>query len=191
VYSTSTILGDVLASANRVPEAERHYRRAVEVTNTLRQADPSNRQHRIDWFTAAGRLADLLATQPARMAEGRSLTQEVLRTLKPIVEGGTASDSEAEQYAWLLLTSPFADLRNPAAALPIVEKASQKRGGQIPRLLDMLALAQFGVGQRQQAIETEKRALALLPPTPSPTRTELEANLKRFERSAAPAAQRR
>ena len=54
-----------------------------------------------------------------------------------------------------------------------------------PGILDTLALAQFRIGQREEALKTQTRALELLPP-PQPgrrdgMRDELEARLREFQ----------
>jgi eukaryotic-like serine/threonine-protein kinase len=190
VWSGSMILGDVLSASGKKAEAEEAFHSALVNAQLRRKADPMNRQYRIESATTMGRLADLLAGQPSRRVEGRQITAALIETLRPIVEKPGASDIEIDQYAWVVLTTPFLDLRNPQSALPLMELASQKRGGQDPRILDMLALAQFGSGKRDSAIETERKAISLLDPQPSPMRTELEGNLQRFLRSG-PAAQKR
>jgi len=60
-------------------------------------------------------------------------------------------------------------------------------------LLDTLARAFEAGGKLAQAVETEQKALALLPPGVSDLRKELEANLARFKEklARAPAAQNR
>ena len=88
---------------------------------------------------------------------------------------------DIDQFLWLVLSTPFKDLQDPAAALPILEKDVERTGGQDPRVLDMLARALFGTGQVDKAIQTERRALSLLSKEKSPIRQELEANLQRFE----------
>jgi tetratricopeptide (TPR) repeat protein len=148
------------------------------------QADPENRQYQKDYIATLSRLADLLAAQPARSAEVRALTEKALQTLQPLVARPDAGDYEIQQYVWLLLTTPFADLRSPAKALPFAEKAVRKTVERDPRVLDMLALAQFGVGRTREATETELKALALLPKdSDSALRRELEANLRKFRAS--------
>jgi non-specific serine/threonine protein kinase/serine/threonine-protein kinase len=190
VWSALMILGDLLNSAARKKESEAAYRNALANAEARRKADPLNRQLRIEMVTSMGRLADLLASEPARRDEAHRVTRGLVETLRPIVEKPGASDTEIDQYAWIVLTTPFLDLRNPAAALPLMEQASKKKGGQDPRILDMLAQAQFGVGQRDRAVETEKKALALLGAQSSPMRVEFESNLQRFLRSGAAAPKR-
>lgn len=46
--------------------------------------------------------------------------------------------------------------------------------------LDTLTLAYFMAGDRAKAIETQQKAVAMLPSGESSTRTELEANLAKY-----------
>ena len=64
--------------------------------------------------------------------------------------------------------------------------------GSDPGLLDTLARAFEATGKLGQAVETEQKALALLPAGVSDLRKELEANLARFKGklARAPAAQK-
>jgi cytochrome c-type biogenesis protein CcmH/NrfG len=85
---------------------------------------------------------------------------------------------------WNLLTTPFTDLRDFNAALPLAVKAAQTQPND-PRVLDMLALAHFGLGRAADAVAIERRALSFVGPGPSALRSELEENLRRFERAGA------
>ena len=183
VWSASMLLGDVLGTNNRRIEAADTYRRALTIVESQRRVDPANRQLRIDYVTTLGRLGDLLAADASTRDEAKRLTQSVIETLRPFVSNGSASETEVQQYIWVLLTTPFTELRGAREALPLAEQISQKHGGADPRLLDMVALAEFGSGNRDKAIDVERKAISLLPAAASPMRTELEANLDRFLKS--------
>jgi non-specific serine/threonine protein kinase/serine/threonine-protein kinase len=182
IWSAAIILGDVYANAKRPNDAAASYRRSLQIMESLRREDPANRQYRVDLFTTLGRLADVLALIPGQKGEAEKMTESALATLKPVVTQAGASDNEIDQYAWLALTTPFARLRDPQGALQVLEKRVASSASADPRVLDMLAMAYFGVGNKDRAVETEKKALSLLPATPSPIRSELEANLQRFQR---------
>ncbi|MCZ6835773.1 MAG: tetratricopeptide repeat protein, partial [Planctomycetota bacterium] len=96
------------------------------------------------------------------------------------VEDPGASAQVLNAAAWDLLTNEHAELRDPARALPLAQRAVDKVRGDDPAILDTLALAQFMSGNTAAAIETEKKALSLLPPE-APGRDEYEAALARFE----------
>ena len=82
--------------------------------------------------------------------------------------------------AWNLLTCEPADLRDPRAALRLARDACAMTDDADPAYLDTLALAQHLTGDTPAAIETEKKALSLLPPDAS-DRGEYEAALAKFE----------
>jgi tetratricopeptide (TPR) repeat protein len=91
-----------------------------------------------------------------------------------------ASARDKNNLAWNLLTSVLADLRDPETALRLAGDACAMTDNANPGYLDTLALAQHRTGDTPAAIETEKKALSLLPPDAS-LRAELEATLARFE----------
>ncbi len=95
-------------------------------------------------------------------------------------EDPDASAQVLNEAAWNLLTNEHAELRDPARALPLAQRAVDKAGGVDPALLDTLALAQFMTGDTSAAIETEKKALSLLA-SDAPGRGDYEAALAKFE----------
>ena len=132
------------------------------------------------YYRAAGRMDDA-----ARMARQR------LETLRRLMERGGETLKVLNEYARDLLTIEARDLRDPAAALPLAERAcalAEERGtyGRW-KYLDTLALAQHRTGDTAKAIETQKRALGLIPPEYHQQRKEMEERLAEYE--AAPAAQ--
>jgi tetratricopeptide (TPR) repeat protein len=83
--------------------------------------------------------------------------------------------------AWELLTSPEEKLRDAKAALPFAQKADEITKHENWAILDTLALALFRNGRKTEAIETERKAIALLPANKQPdTRRELEQRLEEF-----------
>lgn len=183
VWSASILLGDAYRRSGQYPAAEAALLRAISISEQQRLADPTNNQHRIDYFMARGRLCSLLEEQPSRRNVAHTATAALFRDLKSIVDSGKATQFEIDQYTWNLLTTPFADLRDFQAALPLVERALQQQPND-PRVLDMLARAQFGLGRRADAVATEKRALTFVGEGPSALRSELESNLRLFARGA-------
>ena len=61
----------------------------------------------------------------------------------------------------------------------------EKSGGKASGILDTLALAYFLTVDAAKAIETQEKAISLLPPGDSATRKDLEKSLARFRRVAA------
>lgn len=189
VSTASLVLGDTLSAAGRPADAAAAYRRALALSEELARADKQNRQYQRDIPIALGRLADVLLQTGAR-AEAHAVTRRALDALWPLVDVSDPQVYDLQQYVWLLVTTPFEDLRSPARALPYAQQLVEATKGTQPAMLDSLARAQFGTGDAAKAVETERRALALLPAvkpgeTPSALRKELEENLKKFESALA------
>ncbi len=98
-----------------------------------------------------------------------------------MVDGIEPAIPEIEQYCELLLTTPFKDLQAPALARQYAKQLVEMTKGTDPYTLDLLAQADYAAGNAIQAVETETKALALLPPNSvSDLKKQLEANLAKF-----------
>ena len=73
--------------------------------------------------------------------------------------------------------SEITGLKDPHTALRYAQKAVELREDW--RILDTLALAQYRTGDPSSAVETQTRAVELMPKA-EPARDELEARLKEF-----------
>jgi serine/threonine protein kinase/tetratricopeptide (TPR) repeat protein len=192
VSNTHTIIGDILLADRRTADALQSYSRGLEIAEALARDDPQNKQSRTDLHLSLGRLADVLWAA-GQKREARAMTERALRLLKPLVDLPDASQYDLQNYVWMLVTTPFPELRNPAAAELYAQKAVEVTQGSDPRMLDALARAFEATGKLEQAIQTDEKALALLPAGPSELRKEFEANLTRFKEKLgrAPPAQQR
>ena len=76
------------------------------------------------------------------------------------------------------------DLRDPQTALRFALQAVEMSDGENAGILDTLALAFFMTGDTAKAIETQVKAVSLLPPGESSVRTEIEANLAKYRQAA-------
>lgn len=74
-------------------------------------------------------------------------------------------------------------MRDPAKALKLARKAVSKSEGKDARFLDTLALACHLTGDTAKAIETQRKAVSLLPPGESIPRTVLEPRPAEFEKA--------
>ena len=115
-----------------------------------------------------------------KLDEARPLAADYLERLRSAAEKPEADADALGRYAWELLTAEPADLRDPAAALPFAQKAVEKSGGNDPAPLQALAKAWFDTGSVANAVETQQKAVSLLPPGESGLRTELETNLATY-----------
>lgn len=80
----------------------------------------------------------------------------------------------ANNLAWLLLTAAEKEVRDPARALALAQKAATVKP--VPHVLDTLALGFYQNGQAAEAVLTEQRALAQDPPQ----REYYEAQIRKF-----------
>ena len=66
-------------------------------------------------------------------------------------------------------------------ALSLAAQANRLTGGQIPGILDTLALAQFQIGRTEDALQTQVQALAAMGDQKGKERARMEAQLRRFQ----------
>jgi non-specific serine/threonine protein kinase/serine/threonine-protein kinase len=185
VIAAEEVLGDALISAGRSSEAIDMYHRALDLLETQFKQDPRNVQAQRDVTVALGRIGDALIGA-GRQALARPVTERALKMLVPLVNAPQPSEMDLQQYAWILVTTPFPDLRNAPAALRSAQKAVAITNGSDPAMLDLLARALALNKNLAAAIQVEQKALALLPPGgQSDLRAEIETNLRRFQSKIA------
>ena len=99
-----------------------------------------------------------------------------MQVLSPMLDGPAPALLERAQYCEFLLLTPFKDLQKPAEARQIAQELVEKTKGKDAYTLDLLAQADYATGNTVHALETEKKALDLLPPNGiSDLKTRLEA----------------
>jgi len=173
-------LGDVEVLSGRHKEAADAFRRSLVIAEEVAAADPRDQRAQRDIHTSCARLITPLL-KLGRMDEARTATLRALEVLGPLVNSPQPAIPDLYQYSWLLATTPFPALKNPAAALNAARQAVAATREKDPWMLDLLARANYAAGQRSQAAEAERKAIALLPPNvESAMRSEFEANLKRW-----------
>lgn len=64
------------------------------------------------------------------------------------------------EYAWRILTTTGLEPRNTALAEKLAIQAREIDKGENPLILDTLALAQFDLGKKEEAIKTQEIAVA-------------------------------
>jgi tetratricopeptide (TPR) repeat protein len=82
--------------------------------------------------------------------------------------------------AWLYATCDDLKFRDPQAALEHAQQAVDLTGWKDGNSIDTLAEANFANGHYQQAIEIEKKALAL-----EPDSKELQEHMSRYRQAAS------
>jgi tetratricopeptide (TPR) repeat protein len=110
------------------------------------------------------------------------LQREVLSLELVSADSESTSANELNSAAWTLLTFVDENLRDPERALGYSQRAvamEEESGGTLSwAFLDTLALAQHKTGNTTGAIETQRRALALMPAGASP---EVAQHLAEYE----------
>ena len=180
--------GDLLNAQGDKPGALAKYQTIVGLLEPLVTRGSSN-------VTVRGRYAEILIVtgrllaESGRAQEARQLTTHGLVLTRELANRPEATPEDLNQYALDLLTCEPPDLREPATALRYAETWAKKSGSTDSDGLDILARAYFENGKIGDAIETERKALALLaaprPGQPSPLRRRrLELQLAKFTAAA-------
>ena len=82
-----------------------------------------------------------------------------------------------------MATCPDERFRDPKLAVKAAQKAIELRGHKTFRDLETLAAAQACDGQYQLAAETQRQAIAALPPHMTELAADFKDRLKRYERN--------
>ena len=137
-----------------------------------------------DTLWTLGSLVDVYHSQ-GRYEEAEPLVRRLLDQRRARAEQPDASPDDKNEYAWQLLTCEPATLRDPETAMGLALEANDMTGHENPGYLKTLALACHLTGDTAEAIENQKKAIALLSPGESDLRADLEAALARFESAIA------
>jgi tetratricopeptide (TPR) repeat protein len=169
---TRNNLGVTLRRMGRVDEA------AEEVeTAAFSMRETLGLEHR--WTLRCTHHLVALWAMLGRVDEARPLMRDVLETRLRRAEAADATATDKHHIAWDLLTCEVEDLRDPPRALELARAAATMTDQRDPGVLDTLAMAWDANGDRARAIETQRRAIALVPED-DPDRAELEATLARY-----------
>ena len=146
-------LGRVMENQEQYEQAEGLYRRAYDVD---RQVLGPDHPHAL---IPMNDLVRVLQRQ-GKTAETRPLVIERLARLKRAAERPDADALALRACAWELLHCEPAELRDPQAALPLAARAVELDGGREVEPLETLALAYRTNGRLDEAVETQRRAVA-------------------------------
>jgi len=113
----------------------------------------------------------------SKLDEARHYVTELIAHRKRAAEASDTNPHTLNEYARFMLTCEPGDLRDPATALLIAKRAVQVSEAKNPSILDTLALAQQMTGDLDQAIDTQGKAVALIPPGAWRRRAEFESRL--------------
>ncbi len=98
-----------------------------------------------------------------RSAEGEQEARELLSILQHLADSPDATADELNLYAWTMLTAEPSHLRDAGAALAYAKRADALSNHGNHMILDTLALGFFRTGHVDKAIETQQRAIEVLP----------------------------
>jgi hypothetical protein len=115
--------------------------------------------------------------QQGKVAEARPLIGERLARLRRAAERPDAKPLTLHACAWELLNCEATELRDPQAALAVAARTVERDGTRDPRFLETLASAQYRAGELDQAIATQRQALAAARSGGPYNRAEMEATL--------------
>jgi tetratricopeptide (TPR) repeat protein len=132
-------LGRTLLATGQGDEAEREYRQALQIAPADAEANSA--------------LASLLSS--------RGLTEAAVAYYRRALASQPDLTSALADLAWILATTTRLDLRRPAEAVALAERAARLTGHQHAAVLDTLAAACFAAGDLRRAIETATAAASV------------------------------
>lgn len=177
-------LGDTLRKMGNNLKALEMYSDSLKIREELFAGDPANVKNRDYLITLSEIMVQTFLAVPQitpnQMKEVEKLTALSLSIRKEQADHPAASVESLNGYAWALLTCNPKKMRNPEIALSYAKQAVQKSNEQDANTLDTLAWAYFYTNQRVQAIETEKKASALVENQSSQFK-EFNQNIEKFK----------
>ena len=190
IAKTYKTLAEVEKRTGKPVEALAGARQSLAITEKLLAGDPQNKQYQIDLHQALLLLVDLLRSS-GQTREARAVTARALEFLDPLVHQPEPSFYHLQDYATLLIETPFPEYRNDRAALTSANRAVELTHGADPWALYLQSRAYENTGDRAQALAAARKALSLLPaarpgaPIPEVRRT-LETHLAHLDSVSHP-----
>jgi tetratricopeptide (TPR) repeat protein len=179
--STETVLAQSLTAAGDAAGSLQAFRQAVQAMQVAIEIDPGD-------LGSALRLGVTLLAFSRRLAssgsaeEAHDAAQDALRLLDRTAAQPGAGPLEWNEFADALLKVDWPDLRRWPKALELARKSVAATGRKNPFFLDTLAWAYFRTGNANQAAETEREAIGLLPvDSKGGLRDELQRGLTTFQ----------
>jgi eukaryotic-like serine/threonine-protein kinase len=146
--------------AGKLDDAIAAIRQSIEVARSLLADDPKSSQYRID-LEQATMLEIAILQAKGGNSEAHDETRRTLQMLQPFAVDPDAPYQYAADYAELLATTPFPDLRDDPAAVRLARKALAQTHDLDPDVWHVLSLAYARTGDQAQSQEAIRRAAAL------------------------------
>ena len=179
-----TYLANVYVDQSLPEEASRAYEQAIIELEGLAKADPANARIRTELSYMLNQRVRILVAS-GRRTDARRDAERALSLLRAGTEQAGAGGEAFNEYAWALVSSEVAEVRDPALALAFARRAIDSAGSANPVYLHTLGWAQYRLGRAGDARRTLEQALASLPAAASGPavglRRQIEADLQRFE----------
>jgi non-specific serine/threonine protein kinase/serine/threonine-protein kinase len=152
-------LAEVQWRGGELDKALASIRESGEIAAGLLAEDAKNSPYRIDVHQVL--MLEISILQAKGMTqEARAQTRRALDMIRPFADSSDAPFHYAADYAELLATTPFADLRDDAAALRYARKAVEMTRELDPGAWHVLALAWERNGDHANALQADRRASA-------------------------------
>ena len=119
-----------------------------------------------------------------RPEHARPYVQTRLEDARRAAEAPGANANDQNYVAYVVLTTPLADLRNAAVALPFAKRAVQMSEGRNANYLHNLARCHFYLGNLDQALDLQRQAVSLLPTAQENDRSIIRQRLAEYEAAA-------
>jgi protein O-mannosyl-transferase len=163
-------LGNLYVHMNRLEDAKSRYALAIQADPDLAEAhydfgrvlaEVNRPEEAIEHLRVAVRLRPSLANSYlllARLQSRQGRIAEAIATLESGLSTNAPNPVIANEYAWLLVTCPVAELRNAPQAIQIGEELVKATGRRAPQPLDTLAAAYAEAGRFDEAIHVARQA---------------------------------
>lgn len=178
-------LSEMLEEKGYKKEALEGYRKGLAVIEHLSQKQPTNLTYRSKLSGTLVEVGEFLLKMGGQ-TEGRELIKRGISIEKSLADRPGATPGELTDYAKNAMSCEPAYPCDPQSAQAYAKRAVEMTKANDPDCLDALAMAYFKIGEVAKAVETEQKALLLLPTSEtadSPARKQYEANLAKFKKA--------
>jgi tetratricopeptide (TPR) repeat protein len=177
-------LGIISGYAGRIADKLRYFLVAIEIGDRLIAKSPGNQSYR---FSQAELQADCanLSAAAGHPDDAQRLAHAGLTTLKQIAANPQASPVELAVAARAVLETKVLALRDVKLGLDLAKRSSalDPKDAEVQQIL---AEAYWLNGDRDSAVHAMEQSLALIDPTPTTERRELEKTLAQYRTAPLP-----